>query len=171
MGAVDFDHLKRMKLAIGLMVVGALIVTYDGAEAKAKPQTVKANVNVVVGETQGAPEEREDCAMEDEECRNPEDCCRLLWCGVATSVNGTDKWYCMPISCVKEGELCTDEEPCCDSYQECVDGICLKKPTKPDDCVKEGEPCISEGDCCGPLHCVMQTLVNGTEKFCGEWNR
>merc|ERR1712212_521807 len=100
--------ISKMKFVPGLLTI-AVLAFFTGVYAKAKPQSVNANVKVSINGGDQAPVTNSTTPYCKEECPPPNDC--KCWCG--SSVRGRSV---IPEMC---GDLCPEGVPCaCDCSWE-----------------------------------------------------
>merc|ERR1712212_549806 len=127
MGISKLQTSGAMKLAIGLLLAGTIVVAFGIVGAKAKPQTVSANVHVSVG---GRTDTTGKCLQLTKTCSHGEnECCPGLFC-LKVNMVGWDFACLRHPQCSMEGEECDGEMmmeknvlPCCQEYL-CVDSKC-----------------------------------------------
>merc|ERR1711962_285465 len=151
-----------MKLATGLLLAGTIVVAYNIAGARAKPQTVLANVQVSVG---GRTDTTGECLEKYEECTlaTANKCCPGLvckqcehdWCRCC----GDPKKTLDGLQCGKDGDECDGQTACCSGLV--CDGLTCG-PAKKEECLKLTEECEdplsprTKKKCCPGLTCWQQ---------------
>jgi len=126
-------------LATGLLLAGTIVVAYNIAGARAKPQTVLANVQVSV---RGRADTTGKCLKKKEKC----------------SRKITNKKCCPPLRCFKP--------PFGDLDMVCVDP---KEITAGPQCGKEGDKCVDGKECCSGLVCDGLTCGPAKKEECLKW--
>merc|ERR1711962_310386 len=111
-----------MKLATGLLLAGTIVVAYNIAGARAKPQTVRADHCIDCYDPKKIPEGGRHCGKDGDECDGGKACCSGLVCDGLTcgpakkeecaavreechqtmSPDGESKACCNGLVCVRE---------------------------------------------------------------------
>merc|ERR1711962_1887754 len=168
-----------MKLATGLLLAGTLVVAYNIAGARAKPQTVRANVHVSIG---GRTDTTGKCYEKGRDCvSSPKKCCPGLVCRMSPGGSWALRHCLDPLEttatpqCGKEGDKCVDGKECC-SGLVCDELTCwqhgpqwIARCLSEDQirCRKDGEECRGGRECCSGLVCDGLTCGPAKKEECG----
>merc|ERR1712212_503039 len=138
-----------MNLATGLLLAGTIVVAYNIAGARAKPQTVLANIQVSV---RGRADTTGKCLKKGKKC----------------SPRITNK-KCCPPQCLKEDDIrCREDGEECRGGRECCSGLVCDGlkcgPEKKEECGIVGEECGESKACCNGLMCSTTSDALGTIK-------
>jgi len=149
-----------MKLATGLLLAGTLVVAFNTAGARAKPQTVRANVHVSIG---GRTDTTGKCYEKGRDCvSSPKKCCPGLVCRMVPGGSWALRYCLDPLEttatpqCGKEGDKCVDGKECCSGLV--CDGLTCG-PAKKEECLKWMDLCEdplsprTKKKCCPELTC------------------
>merc|ERR1712212_1323814 len=158
----------EMKLATGLLLAGTLVVAYNVAEAKAKPQTVRANVHVSIG---GRTDTTGKCIGINMNCRpTGQPCCPGLKCRchlgrcLCTRRAGFDPEKILEggRQCGKDGDECDSGKACCSGLV--CDGLTCGPAKKEESCAIKHEECGKIKACCNGLMCQTTKDALGSIK-------
>merc|ERR1712212_1453938 len=142
---------EGMKLATRLLLAGTIVVEFNIVGAKAKPQTVRANVHVSVG---GRTDTTGKCAESYETCYAQwngielinKECCPGLKCVYHEVSPFWGKYGCYTSVATGAGRECLHDGEECDGGKRCCRGLVCHAglvcgPAKKAECAIIGEEC------------------------------